>query len=64
LKKLDDVDRNVLPDFDESADLLIKKHGGDSKHALKIALAYCSGHYKQVLPTSSLLTGRQGFSTI
>jgi len=29
-----------------------------------IALAYCSGHYKQPLPTKSLLTGRDGMATI
>ena len=32
--------------------------------ALKIALCYCSGHYKQAIPTSSLLTGRNGYQTI
>jgi hypothetical protein len=32
--------------------------------ALKIALAYCSGHYKQVIPTKSFLTNREGFNTI
>jgi len=64
LKKLKDVDTDVLPSFDETADLLIKQHKGDAKMALKVALAYCSGHYKGVIPGSSLLTGRQGYQTI
>lgn len=64
LKKLKDVDKEVLNDFDETADILIRENRGDAKEALKIALAYCSGHYKQTLPTSSLLTGKIGFCTI
>lgn len=46
LKKLKDVDKEVLNDFDETADILIRENNGNSKEALKIALAYCSGHYK------------------
>lgn len=60
LKKLKDVDNDVLPLFDDTADILINDCKGDAKKALQIALAYGSGHYKQVLPTKSLLTGRDG----
>ena len=64
LKKLKDVEEEVIQDFEETADILIGQHNDDPKKALMIALAYCSGHYKQALPTTSLLTGRAGFSTI
>jgi len=64
LKKLEDVDKSVLPDFEETADLFINQHDGNVKMALKIALAFCSGHYKNVLPVKSLLTGRDGMSTM
>lgn len=62
LKKLEEVDHGVLDLFEESATMFLQKHGGDSKLALKIALAYLSGHYK--LPTKSLITGREGMTTI
>ena len=58
--KLKDVDSEALPMFDETADLFLKQHNGDFKTALKIALAYCSGHCKQVAPNSSLLTKKKG----
>lgn len=64
LKKLKDVDRNVLPEFEETADILIRENADDVKKALQIALAYCSGHTKIALPTASLLTGRSGYATI
>ena len=64
LKKLKDVDMEVLPNFDKIADDLIFDCGDDSKKALKIALAYCSGYYKQAVPTNSLLTGRDSMVTI
>jgi hypothetical protein len=64
LKKLQDVDMEVLPNFDKIADDLIFECGEDAKKALKIALAYCSGYYKQAVPTNSLLTGRDGMVTI
>jgi len=63
LKKLKDVDKDVLPMFDDTADILIRDCKGDTKKALQIALAYGSGHYKQVLPTKSLITGRDGQAT-
>jgi hypothetical protein len=64
LNKFDDVDRDALPQFEESADLLIQKHNGNAKMALQIALAYLNGHTKTSLPTKSLMTGRDGFTTL
>ena len=64
IKKLEDVDEEVLELFEESASLLLDQHNGDAKMALKIALAYCSGHYKQKIPSRSLLTGRDGYNTL
>jgi hypothetical protein len=64
LKKLDDVDREVLDMFEEPARLLLDQYNGDATKALKVALAYCSGHYKHKIPSTSLLTGRPGFNTL
>lgn len=64
LRRLEDVDPEVLPLFEEVADKLLEKHSNDPKMALKIALAFCSGHFKHHLPTRSLLTGKEGFITI
>lgn len=64
LKKLKDVDHDVLDNFEETANLLLADSGNDPIKALKIVLAYCSGNYKQTLPSKSLLTGRDGFCTI
>lgn len=64
LKKLKDVDMEVLPNFDRIADELVSECGNDAKKALKIALAYCSGYYKQAIPTQSLLTNRDGMVTV
>jgi ATP-dependent RNA helicase DDX21 len=64
LKKLKDVDMAVLDKFDETSELLISQQNGDVKKSLKIALAYCSGHYKQSVPTRSLLTGKDRMVTI
>jgi hypothetical protein len=44
--------------------MFIDQQNGDTKTALKIALAYCSGHYKQTLPTRSLLTGKDKMMTV
>ena len=60
LKKLIDVDRDVLEEFEETADLLISSCENDPKTALKIALAYCSGHVKASKVTRSYLTGKKG----
>ena len=57
LKRLLDVDMEVLPLFEDTADLLINQHQGDASKALQIALAFCSGHYKQAIPTESLING-------
>ena len=57
IKNLDDVNEEVLPLFEDAADILIKSNGGDAKKALQTTLAYMSGHYKNVLTTRSLLTG-------
>lgn len=62
LKKLEEVDHEVLDMFEDSATMFLQKHKGDSKLALKIALAYLSGHYK--LPTKSLITGKEGMTTL
>lgn len=64
LKKLVDVDRDVLEEFEETADLLISSCDNDPKTALKIALAYCSGHVKAAKLTRSMLTGAQGYATL
>jgi ATP-dependent RNA helicase DDX21 len=64
LKKLKDVDHAVLDRFNETADIFVEQNGGDTKKALKMALAYCSGHYKQTVPTRSLITGRDGMITV
>jgi hypothetical protein len=48
-----------LPLFEEAAENLIEKYKGDAKVALCSALAYLSGHYKQVLGARSLLTGQE-----
>lgn len=61
---MEDVDLEVLEMFEESAELLLKQHNNDAKMALKIALAFCSGHYKHKIPTKSLLTGKDGYNTI
>jgi len=64
LGKLDDVDTEVLPSFEEVAQMLIDKHNGNAKMALQIVLAYTSGHYKSFLPTKSVLTGKDGYTTL
>ena len=64
LKKLLDVEMEVLPMFEDTADLLINQHGGDASKALQIALAYCSGHYKMSNPDESLMNGRPQMTTI
>lgn len=46
LKKLKEVDLDVLDNFEETANLLLADSGNDPIKALKIVLAYCSGNYK------------------
>lgn len=64
LKKLVDVDREVLEEFEETADMLISSCDNDPKTALKIALAYCSGHVKASKVSYSMLSGAKGYATI
>ena len=64
LKKFQDVDAEVLSNFKETAQLMIKQYDGDFEKALCVTLAYASGHYKQANPTQSLLTGRDNMVTI
>jgi ATP-dependent RNA helicase DDX21 len=59
LKNLEDVNEDVLPLFEDIAKVLIDQHDGDKEKALMIALAYCSGHYKQKLTSKSLLNGHE-----
>ena len=54
----------ILHLFEEAADNLIEKCGGDLKKALCTSLAYMSGHYKQALHSRSLLTAQENFITI
>lgn len=63
MKNLEAVNDEVLPFFEETADLLIAKNKGDPKKALCAALAYLSGHYMNVLESRSLLTGQEKFVT-
>ncbi len=64
IKNLDQVNPDVLPLFEESADILIERHGGDVRKALCASLAFLSGHYKQALSARSLLTGQENCITI
>ncbi len=63
VKNLEEVNDEVLPFFEETADLLIAKNKGDSRKALCAALAYLSGHYQNVLESRSLLTGQEKYVT-
>lgn len=64
LKNLQDVNEEVVPFFQDLARILIDQQDGDAERALQIALAYCSGHYKQALTSKSLLTGEENKTTI
>jgi ATP-dependent RNA helicase DDX21 len=64
LKKLLEVDPEILPIFEDTAELMINQHQGDVAKALQIALAFCSGHYKMSNPDESLITGRHQMVTI
>jgi len=64
LKNLTDVNEDVLHLFEDLAKVLIDQHDGNAEKALQVALAYCSGHYKQKLATKSLLTGQEGQTTV
>ena len=64
LNNLAEVNEQVIPLFQETAYELIQQTGGDPEKALCIALAYISGHYKQVIAARSLITGQEGMITI
>ena len=64
LNNLRDVNEDVLHLFEDLAKVLIDQHDGNAEKALQVALAYCSGHYKQKLASKSLLTGQEGQSTV
>ena len=63
VKNLEAVPDEVLPFFEDTANLLIEKHNNNPKKALCAALAYLSGHYKNVMESRSLLTGQEKFVT-
>ena len=63
IKLLDQVNPEITYLFEDSADALIAKMGGDVRKALCTSLAYMSGHYKQALHSRSLLTGQENFIT-
>jgi hypothetical protein len=52
------VHDDVIPLFEEAADILIETFGKNPKKALCASLAYLSGHYKSILENRSLLTGQ------
>lgn len=54
----------ILPQFKDAAKEFLQYHNNDAEFALQIALAYASGHYKQSIPTKSLLTGRDNMATL
>ena len=54
---LEQVHKDVLPIFAETARNLIEDCDGDPEKALCKALAYISGYYKAALSTRSLITG-------
>jgi ATP-dependent RNA helicase DDX21 len=64
LKNIKAVDHGVLHMFEESAKLLIKDNNGDAEKALQIALAFAAGHFTLKVPTKSILTKREGASTV
>jgi len=63
VRNLEEVNTQVLPLFEDTAEELIKANGGDAKKALCAALAYLSGNYKSVLESRSLLTGQEKYIT-
>jgi ATP-dependent RNA helicase DDX21 len=64
LKKFLEVEDEVLPMFEDTAELMINQQKGDATKALQIALAFASGHYKMANPEESLITGRHQMTTI
>jgi len=64
LKNLTDVNEDVVHLFEDTARVLIDQHDGDAEKALQVALAYCSGFYKNKLVSKSLLTGQEYYTTM
>jgi hypothetical protein len=63
IKKLDEVNDDVLEMFDDAATDLIKSCDGDKKKAIKKALAFISGCHKEMLVNRSLLNGEENCIT-
>lgn len=63
IKKLEDVNDDVLHLFDSAADELINSCDGDKRKALKKALAFMSGCHKEALACRSLLNGQENCIT-
>lgn len=63
IKKITDVNPDVLDYFTEAADELIALQDGDSKKALKMAMALLSGCHKENMTARSLLSGQENFIT-
>jgi len=63
LKKLVEVNDDVIPVFEDAAEDLIDAEGGDAKRALCKTLALLSGHHKSVLEARSMLNGQEGMVT-
>ncbi|KAG0166472.1 hypothetical protein DFQ28_008172 [Apophysomyces sp. BC1034] len=61
IKSIDTVQPDVLAYFEDSAQELIDKHG--AKGAVAAALAYITG-YHQGVPSRSLLTSMEGYTTL
>ncbi|KAF7722813.1 hypothetical protein EC973_002658 [Apophysomyces ossiformis] len=61
IRSIDTVQPDVLSYFEESAQELIDKHG--AKSAVAAALAYITG-YHQGVPSRSLLTSMEGYTTL
>ena len=64
LKNLEEVNKDVIPLFQDASSLLIKQCNGDAERALCMALAFISGHYKTALVARSLITGAERMLTI
>ena len=57
IQNLNEVNENVIKNFEEAADDLIDQEKGDYKRALAKTLALLSGHHKEVMIDRSLLNG-------
>ena len=64
LQKLEDVNEEVLPLFEDLTKVLIEQNDGDAVRALQMALAYCTGHYRHKVLQRSLLNGQDNMVTV